>query len=357
MMLITAFVITLVGAGMLALHAWLLVHIQAQQHRMDARIDELNGRLWARAATLTDQPREDAKTDPDDPFNALAGTMAPSFTLDALSGGRVTLASLLAPAKPLLLLFTDPRCGPCYELLPDLGGWQRVYGDRLSVALISTGEPKTNIAMTSEYGIQTVLLQQEREVVEAFDLQQAPAAVVIQPDGRVSAGPRYGAHAVRQLVADTLGLVMPDAPAQTVEVVGIGQPAPRLRRPDLDGRAVELGGPGNEPTLLIFWSPGCSSCQTILPDIKAFESAVERLRVVIVSRGSIGLNQEVGFRSPVVLDDDRSLAQTFGVPGTPAALLLDGRGVVVTQVARGSDGVRGALQALTTSFAPAKATA
>jgi hypothetical protein len=31
--------------------------------------------------------------------------------------------------------------------------------------------------------------------------------------------------------------------------------------------------------------------------------------------------------------------------------------MVVTQVARGSDGVRGALQALATSFAPALATA
>lgn len=349
-MLIVVFATILVGAGSLALLAWLLVHIQAQQRRISSRIDELNGRLWARAATATGEPVE---TVTDDPFNALAGKTAPSFTLDMLTGGKVTLTSLLAPAKPLLLLFTDPKCGPCYELLPDLGGWQRVYGDQLSFALISTGEPKTNIAMTSEYGIRPVLLQQERELVEAFDLQQAPAAVVIQPNGVVSAGPRYGAQAIRKLVADTLGLVMPEAPVRETLVAGIGQASPRLRRPDPDGRAVEIGGPSSTPTLLVFWSPGCSGCQKILPDIKAFESAVERLRIVLISRGSAGLNQEVGFRSPVVLDDDRSIAQTFGVPGTPAAVLIDGRGIVVTQVARGSDGVRGALQALATSFAPA----
>jgi thiol-disulfide isomerase/thioredoxin len=356
-MLIVAFIITALGVSALVLLAWLLLQVQSQQQRMSARIDALQGRLWARTATVSEPPHAPAEPEPVDPYNALAGKAAPGFTLDLLTGGRTTLASLLAPAKPLLLLFTDPRCGPCYELLPDLGGWQRVYGDQLTFALVSTGEPKTNIAMTAEYGIRPVLLQQERETVEAYDLQQAPAAVVIDPSGMVSAGPRYGSHAIRTLVAETLGLVMPPAPAQEAQVAGIGQAAPRLRRPDLEGQAVELGGPSSEPTLLLFWSPGCSGCQKILPEIQAFESAVERLRVVLISRGPIGLNQEVGFRSPVVLDDDHSLAQTFGVTGTPAAVLLDGRGVVVTQVARGSDGVRGALQALAASFAPTLATA
>jgi thiol-disulfide isomerase/thioredoxin len=352
-MLILAF-LTIVGAAALALYAWLLAHLGAQQYRMWGRLDALTARLWTTAADQTlvivDQEREAA-------LNALAGKVAPAFDLAELGGGRLTLEALLAPAKPLLLVFTHPRCSPCYELLPDLGGWQRVYGDRLTIALVSAGEAKTNIAMTAEYGIRPVLLQEDQEVVEAFDLFQAPAAVVIQPDGRVSAGPRYGAIAIRRLVADTLGLVMPEAPGRDVQVAGIGKAAPRLRRPDLQGQVVEIGGPRREPTLLLFWSPGCSSCQAVLPDIKAFESAVERLRVVIVSRGPVGLNQEVGFHSPVVLDDDHSLTQVFGVGGTPAALLLDGRGVVVTQVARGAEGVRTALQAMATAFAPALTTA
>ena len=194
-------------------------------------------------------------------------------------------------------------------------------------------------------------------MAEAYTLAQAPAALVIQPDGRVSAGPRYGAKAIRQLVADSLGLALPDAPSQEVQVVGVGQRAPQLRRPDVNGQVVEIGGPRSEPTLLVFWSPGCSGCQTILPDIKALEDTAERLRIVIASRGPIGLNQEAGFRSPVVLDDDHALAQIFGSSGTPAALLLDGRGVVVTPVARGSEGVRTALAAMATAFAPALATA
>jgi thiol-disulfide isomerase/thioredoxin len=344
--------LTLAALGLLAvagLQGWLLLQVRGQQGRLHGRVDVLTRRLASHAADSDE--REAHKR-----LNALAGQVAPAFEMTVLGGGRATLDALLAPAKPLLLVFTNPRCGPCYELLPDVGGWQRVYSDRLTIALVSAGEAKTNIAMTAEYGVRPVLLQQELEVVEAYDLAQAPAAVVIQPDGRVSAGPRYGANAIRHLVAETLGLAMPEAPSREIQVAGIGQAAPRMRRPDLDGQVVEIGGPTSEPTLLVFWSPGCGGCQAVLPDINALEDTAEQLRVVIVSRGPVGLNQEAGFRSPVVLDDDRSLAQAFGVRGTPAALLLDGRGVVVTQVARGSEGVRAALQALSTAFAPALTT-
>jgi thiol-disulfide isomerase/thioredoxin len=341
--------LTLVAVGLLVAlggQAWLLLQAGRQQGRLGDRLDGLAGRLSTRAADA-------AALEHDRLFNSQAGTVAPPFDLAELGGGRVSLTSLLAPAKPLLLVATDPKCGPCYELLPDVGGWQRVYGDRLTIALVSSGEPKMNLAMTAEYGVRPVLLQDERELADAYGLAQLPAAVVIQPDGRVSAGPRYGANAVRQLVAETLGLAMPEAPSQELQVVGIGRTAPSVRRPDLDGNTMEVVARDGEPTLLLFWSPGCSHCQAILPEIRAFEALAQRPRLVIVSRGPVGLNQEAGFASPVVLDDDRSLARLFDASGTPAAVLLSGRGVVVTQVARGGEGVRAALQALQETFAPA----
>jgi thiol-disulfide isomerase/thioredoxin len=347
-MVYVVFALMLLSLVALAMLGWLLMNVRDQQQRLSSQMDALSGRLWVQPVIAA----EPTATPPvPDSLNLLAGTRAPDFTVDLLTGGSVTLAQLLALAKPLVLLFTDPRCGPCYELLPDLGGWQREYGDRLSFALVSAGEPKTNMAMTAEYGIHPVLLQQEQELTEAFKLQQAPAALVILPDGVISAGPRYGAFAIRQLVADTLGLAMPPSPARAATVARVGQPALRLRRPDLHGQTVDIGGPNSEPTLLLFWSPGCSGCQKLLPEIQAFEPAIEQLRVVIVSRGPVGLNQEIGFRSPVVLDDDRSIAQSFGVTGTPAALLVDGRGIVATQIARGHEGVHSVLQVLATSFA------
>lgn len=301
-------------------------------NRLQAWFDGLTRRL-AGAAPVEPNAEAEGETD-------LAGQSAPPFTLVDLEGQSFTLASLLAPAKPLLLVFTDPRCATCHEFLPDIGGWQRVYGDRLAIALVSTGEPATNRAMTAEYGIQPVLLQRELEVIEAYGLLQAPAAVLIQPDGRIAAGPRYGTQSIRQLVADTLGLVVPPPPVLEIQAVSRGDPAPRVRRPDVEGNVVDLAAFEGEPVLLLFWSPGCGYCQELLPHVLAFEQATTRTRLLVISGGSIGVNQELGFISPVVLDDDRVIAQSFGVTGTPAAVLIGSRGAVVSEVARGAVAVR-----------------
>jgi thiol-disulfide isomerase/thioredoxin len=322
--------------------------------RFDAFAKRLANRDRSRIQPQTAAP-DAAALEHDRLFNALAGQHAPAFDLAVLAGGRTTLGALLAPGKPLLLVFTDPLCGPCFELLPDIGGWQRVYDDRLTIALVSSGTPEKNLAMTGEYGISRVLLQVERELVEAYGLVQAPAALLIQPDGRVSAGPRYGANAVRKLVADTLGLILPEAPKRDEPVAGVGQAAPAFRRPDLAGNVIDLAALRGAPTLMLFWSPGCSHCREVLPEIKAFEQVPGHTRTVIVSRGPIALNQEAGFASPLILDDDEALANAFGVSGTPAALVLDAGGRVATPVARGASGIRTALQAVRSLTAPATA--
>lgn len=342
-------ILTLLGVlVVLTLLSWVMCQVHGQQRRLEQRLDDL-------ALLLVSGGTDSAVRDRDTLLNALAGEIAPPFDLRAIGKERISLDALLDRAKPLLLVFADPRCGPCYELLPDIGGWQRVYNDRLTVALVSSGEQEINAAMTAEYSISPVLLQVEREVVEAYGLPQAPAAVLIQPDGQISAGPRFGARAIRELVADTLGLVLPEAPLREFEVARVGHPAPAIRRPDLDGNVIDLTVVRNAPTLLLFWSPGCSHCRDLLPEIKALEQTLGWLRMVIVSRGPSALNQEAGFISPVVLDDDHTIARAFEASGTPAAVLLDRRGVVVTQVARGSAGVRAAFHAVQSLIVPVSA--
>ncbi len=325
--------VAIVALSTLAVIAALVVRAWAEQRRIVARLDAFV------PAPAPDDRRASL-------LDALKGKRAPGIVLPALDGDRLSLDMLVARGRPLLLIFAEPRCGPCYELLPDIGGWQRVYGHQLTIAMVSTGAPERNRAMTAEYGITQVLLQVDQEVVETYGLIQAPAAVLVEPDGLVSAGPRYGTRAIRQLVAETLGLRLPEAPQRDVQVAGVGQAAPALRRPDLDGNVVDLAAFRGAPTLLLFWSPGCSHCQELLPEIKAFERTLGPLGLVIVSRGPAGLNQEAGFVSPMVLDDDLAIARSFGASGTPAAVLLDGRGVVAAPVARGTAALRGVMHAL-----------
>lgn len=322
-LLITFALLGLVAASA---EAWLYVQIRDQQHRLDRRLGAVAARLTATVASPVSGP-------------------VPAFDLPALDGTRVAPASLVAAGHPAVLLFTDPRCGPCYELLPDLGGWQRVYGDRLAFALVSAGDAATNRAMTAEYGIDagTVLLQDEREVAEAFGITMAPAAVVLQPGGQRATVPVYGAPAVRQLVADSLGLALPAPPERTRRVARRGEPAPRFRRPDLAGNPVDLAAFAGTETLLLFWSPGCHHCAALLPDMKQWEASMSEPRLLVVSRGPVALNRKAGLTSPVILDDDQALAAVFGVTGSPAALLIDARGSIATEVARGERAVRALL--------------
>ena len=143
-------------------------------------------------------------------------------------------------------------------------------------------------------------------------------------------------------IPDVAGTNLADlpAPALDIQVVSRGEPAPRIRRPDLEGNIIDLSAFQGEPILLIFWSPGCGYCEELLPHILAFERLTDRLRLIVISGGAIGVNQELGFASPVVLDDDHTIAQGFGVTGTPAAVLIGAKGIVASEVARGATAVR-----------------
>lgn len=272
-------------------------------------------------------------------------SIAPEFRLPNLDGVPVRLEDLRSPGLPVLLVFTDPRCGPCYELLPDIGGWQRVYGDRLTFALVSAGAPESNRAMTAEYGFAagSILLQGENELAEAYGAEMLPAAVLIDTEGRMARPPARGAWAVRALVADALGLALPEVPVRVTAVARRGQPTPSIRRPDLDGSPIDFDAVNGSSTVLLFWSPGCVHCQDLLPAIRAWEAVPDGPRMVVITNGPVALNRGVRLRSPMIADDDRSIAAAFGTRGAPAAVVIDGRGIVASDVAGGATAVRALL--------------
>src|SRR3712207_7515470 len=47
----------------------------------------------------------------------------------------------------------------------------------------------------------------------------------------------------------------------------VGEPAPALTLPDLDGSTVDLAAFRGSPTAVLFWNPGCGFCQQMLPDL------------------------------------------------------------------------------------------
>ena len=107
--------------GLLAVAACaaLALRLLRAHGRLLLRIDALEQRL--RMAGI-DLPEADAYELEESP---LAGEPAPAFALPALDGSTVSLDDLLAAGRPALLVFSDPGCGPCQELAPDVADWQR----------------------------------------------------------------------------------------------------------------------------------------------------------------------------------------------------------------------------------------
>jgi peroxiredoxin len=336
----------LIGEG------WVLVQVMAQQGRLLLRIEALEaeraGTGMAPQSAPTGNPAPAAMGLP-------VGTPAPAFTLPTLSGETIGLQALRALGKPVVLLFSDPGCGPCNALLPEIGGWQCEYASKVVVALISRGTVEANRSKVTEHGLRHVLLQQDREVATAYQAYGTPSAVLVRRDGTIGSPLAQGADAIRTLMASFVNLpvpgTLPMAAAQNGNGHGaprpaagpkIGEPAPDFSLPDLAGQAVNLSDFRGSRTLVLFWRPSCGFCQRMLPDLKAWEAQPleEAPRLLVVSTDSVESNQAMELRSPVLLDQgNMSVGRLYGATGTPMAVLVDAEGKIASELAAGAAAV------------------
>jgi thiol-disulfide isomerase/thioredoxin len=115
------------------------------------------------------------------------GSVAPSFALaSVVSGQTLTLEALLAPGRPVALVFVDPNCRPCRKMLPDVPRWTKEHADRLTIVVITAGDPVAARRKAEEVGLPELLVQDRREVVEAYRTTATPSAVLVGPDQRIA---------------------------------------------------------------------------------------------------------------------------------------------------------------------------
>jgi methylamine dehydrogenase accessory protein MauD len=111
----------------------------------------------------------------------------------------------------------------------------------------------------------------------------------------------------------------------------LGDPAPELALPALDGASVRIGGVrGGRSQLLLFLSPTCAICETLLPALRSAQGA-ERgwLDIVLASDGELDRHEafvrEKGLtKFPYVVSE--RLGRTYGVAKLPYAVLIDEAG-------------------------------
>ena len=343
----------IIMAGLLIGEGWLLWLILRQQGRLLLRIEAMESQQAARSTAPQPAPVAAA---PAPKLGLPVGSPAPAFVLSGLYAETLTLDAIRSSGKPTVLIFSDPGCGPCSTLLPEVGRWQHEYERKLNLVLISRGTPEANRAKVTEHGITRVLLQQDREVTEAYQVRGTPGAVLVRPDGTIGSQAAMGPDAIRELVAGAAGLpVLKSLPMVAAKGNGNGgtvtagqrvtlkrgEQAPAFTLPDLSGRSTSLADFRGHTTILLFWNPGCGFCQRMLEDLKAWEAQppADAPRLLIVSTGKVEANEALGLRSPILLDQGMSVGSKFGATGTPMALLIDAEGKIASEVAAGASAV------------------
>jgi len=280
-----------------------------------------------------------ALSEPLPPASGLpVGAEAPGFVLAGLHGDTQTLSALRASGRPVMLIFTDPGCGPCAELTPEIGVWQSDHASTVTIAIVSRGSREDNLAKTAEHLLSNVVLQDDDEVSSAYGSPGTPSAVVVDAQGRIATPMAGGAPAVRALFAsfvDTPRAQPAPVHLPDPKVSPIGRPAPEVTLPDLDGEVVTVADDPSSTTVLFFWSPGCGFCTQILDDVRAREHGADGVRFVFVSTGSVADNRALGLDSTVLLEEQFGVGRAFGATGTPSAVLIDTEGKVASPLAVG----------------------
>lgn len=268
-------VLALLNGVVSALLLVALVHLLRQNGRILLRLDAVEARLG------TTEP-----VNPE-PSGLPVGAPAPKVG-----------PSLAEAGKRVVLVFTEPTCRACDDLLPEVARWQQSFVDRVSIVVISG----------------------DQEAADAFGVTATPSAVVVW-QSTIASPLAVGPEAIRVLVEDTTRLVPGDRP-------------PPLTATDLAGNPIDLSGPNGRSQILLFWNPECSYCQELLPEIKRWERGTGAAGPVlrVVSTGSVEATVAQGLTSTLLLDPRFDTGTAFGASGTPAAIALDTNGLVASEL-------------------------
>jgi len=289
------------------------------------------------------------------------GSVAPAFELPSINGDKVSLQSLRSAGKPVLLIMSDPHCGPCNALLPEIGRWERDHGSNLTVAVVSRGDPEANPAKAVERTLSNVLIQEDREVAKSYGTTGTPSGVLVSADGKIAAETASGAEAIRQLVVRATGSppVAINANTPSAPKLKAGDTAPEIELPDLEGKTVRLSEYQERETLVLFWNPGCGFCQRMLPELREWISTrqPDAPELLVVSRGQEEENRAQGIDAPILLDQGFATGRSYGATGTPNAVLIGAGGMVASPVVAGAPAVmtlaRGGASSSSNGNAPA----
>ena len=126
-----------------------------------------------------------------------AGTPAPDFRLPRIDDGDLSLADF--QGSRVLLVFSDPDCGPCDELAPRL---QEIHLQRpdLQVLMVSRRDAEANRAKAARLGLTfSIVLQRQWEVSLKYAMFATPIGYLIDERGVLASDVAVGVEPILAL--------------------------------------------------------------------------------------------------------------------------------------------------------------
>jgi thiol-disulfide isomerase/thioredoxin len=127
------------------------------------------------------------------------------------------------------------------------------------------------------------------------------------------------------------------AAAELPSGLPVGTHAPEFALTAVDGRAVTLGMllERDQPVALVFLSPGCPSCVSLLPDLARWQTTLrDRITIALVTAGTMPearqLAEAHGLKNVLVQQGDE-VFHAYRTAATPSGLIITSDGRIASQ--------------------------
>lgn len=286
----------------------------------------------------------------DDASGLPIGSPSPRFEATTIDGATVSLDALSSGGLPVMLIFSDPSCEVCHQMLGYVGQWQRDAAGRLSIAVISAGPRGANRMNGFDLGAVPFLVQHAQEIADDFQVSAIPSAVIVSVDGLIASDTVAGGQAIRDLMQRSIDQARPAEDALVDRAKQLLPPlverVPPIQLRGLDGAVVELRGLLRQRTLMLFWDPESSHCRRILEALRAAGNRPlsDGVKLLVVSSGTASATSAAGFDAQALVDESALIGRAIGAPGAPAAVVVESGGTIHSPISVGTAAVLALLQ-------------
>jgi peroxiredoxin len=327
---------------------WAIYQLLLQNGKLQLRVDALENRLYAQGILTKDEERISR--------GLALGSVLYDFELPALSGGTMTLSRWRG--RKLLLIFFNPSCTFCREMLPELAALSADSTEKPLPVIVSTGDEEENRRLFGSYAItHPVLLQRDTEVASLYWVNSSPSGYLVDENGMTASVLYTGAHALLSAAQRSVPETTP-VPAgngrrgfsrsleeSRIQRDGLksGTRAPGFTLPLVLGGEISLEGYRGWNILLVFSDPHCEPCNALAPRLERLEADSPELQVIMISRGDPEANRrkiaDHGLTFPVALQRHWEISRSYGIFATPVGYWIDEEGLIPAAVAVGTEAI------------------